>query len=121
MSLILVFLLLLLLMFGFLMYFLRPTSMEKAVEQQLANIGDTAPSDSPRISILKETAVRPGVIEEFAQYLPWAHSGTLLIKQAGQTWSFGSMSLFSLIAAVAAYWIASLFDVPPLISIAIAV
>lgn len=121
MSLILLFLLLLILMFGFLMYFLKPTSMEKAVEQQLADIGDTATPDSPRISILKETTVRPGVIEEFAQYLPWAHSGTMLIKQAGQNWSFGSMSLFSVLAAVAAYWIASLFDIPLLIAIAIAI
>ena len=121
MSLILLFLLLLLLMFGVLIYFMRPTSMEKAVERQLADIGDTAPSENPRLSILKETAVRPGAIDEFAQYLPWAHSGTLLIKQAGQTWSFGSITLFSLIAGVASYWIASLFNIPLLIAIAIAI
>ena len=121
MSLILVFLLLLILMFGFLVYFLRPTSMEKAVEQQLANIGEEAPSDSPRISILKETAVRPNAIDEFAQLLPWSHSGTLLIQQAGQTWSLGSVTLASLAAGVAGYWIASLFNVPVLIAIAIAI
>ena len=121
MSLILVFLLLLILVFGFLVYFLRPTSMEKAVEQQLADIGEEAPSDSPRISILKETTVRPNAIDEFAHLLPWSHSGTLLIKQAGQTWSLGSLTLFSLAAGVAGYWIASLFDVPVLIAIAIAI
>ncbi len=121
MSLILLFLLLVILMFGVLMYFLRPTSMEKAVEQQLANIGEAEPADRIHTSILKENAVRPNIVDEFAQWLPWAYAGTRLIKQAGQTWSFGSMSVFSLVAAVAAYWIASLFDVPLLISIAIAV
>jgi len=121
MSLILLFLLLLILMFGVLMYFLRPTSMERAVEQQLANIGEAEPTDRIRTSILKENAVRPNVIDEFAQWLPWSHAGTRLIKQAGQTWSFGSMSLFSLVAGVAAYWIASLFNILLLISIAIAV
>jgi tight adherence protein B len=121
MSLILLFLLLLILMFGVLVYFLRPTSMEKAVEQQLANIGEAEPADRARISILKENAVRPNVVDEFAQWLPWSQAGTRLIKQAGQTWSFGSMSLFSLVAAVAAYWVASLFNILLLISIAIAV
>jgi tight adherence protein B len=121
MSLILLFLLLLILMFGVLVYFLRPTSMEKAVEQQLADIGEEAPSGGPRISILKETAVQPNVVDEFAQLLPWSHAGTMLIKQAGETWSFGSITLFSLVAGVAGYWIASLFNIPLLIAIAIGV
>ena len=47
MALVLVFLLLLIVTFGALLYFLKPTSMEKAVEEQLATIGDGQPSGRP--------------------------------------------------------------------------
>jgi tight adherence protein B len=109
MSLILIFLLLLIVMFGVLVYLLKPTAMEKAVEDQLASIEGGQLSGS-RSTILKENAVRSTAIDQVAQTLPWAQSGSRLIKQAGHSWSFGLLSLFSLIAAVVAFGIASLFN-----------
>jgi len=111
MSLILLFLLLLILMFGVLVYLLKPTAMEKAVEDQLASFEDLKAEDGDRrTTILKDRAVRSTVVEELAQVLPWSPIGTRLIKQAGKNWSFGSLSLFSLIAGLGAYGLATLVN-----------
>jgi tight adherence protein B len=109
MSLILIFLVLLIVMFGVLVYLLKPTAMEKAVEDQLASIEGGQLSGSSA-TILKQNAVRSTAVDQLAQTLPWAQSGLRLIKQAGHSWSFGLLSLFSLIAAVAAFGLASLFN-----------
>jgi tight adherence protein B len=116
MSLILLFLLLLILMFGVLVYLLKPTSMEKAVEEQLASIEEVQPVGGDRTTILKQRVVRSTVVEEFAQRLPWSQTASRLIKQAGRNWSFGSVSAFSLIAGLVTYWVASLFNASILIS-----
>src|SRR5260370_22954049 len=109
MSLILLFLLLLILMFGVLVYLLKPTSMEKAVEEQLASIEEAQPGEAGT-SILKERAARSTLVEELAQRLPWSQTASRLIKQAGRDWSFGSVSAVSLIAALVTYWVTSLFN-----------
>jgi len=116
MSLILLFLLLLILMFGVLVYLLKPTSIEKAVEEQLAGIEEVQPVGADRTTILKERVVRSTVVEELAQRLPWSQTGSRLIKQAGRNWSFGSVSAFSLIAGLVTYWVASLFNASIVIS-----
>src|SRR5207302_5748676 len=83
MSLILLFLLLLILIFGVLVYFLKPTSMEKAVEDQLATIEEAQSAAGERLTtILKHRPVRSTVLEGLAQWLPWSQRATLLIKQA---------------------------------------
>jgi tight adherence protein B len=111
MSLILLFLLLLILMFGVLVYLLKPTAMEKAVEDQLASFEDVKAEDGDGgTTILKDRAVRSTVVEELAQVLPWSPIGTRLIKQAGKNWSFGSLSLFSLIAGLGAFGLATLVN-----------
>jgi tight adherence protein B len=120
MALILIFLALLILMFGVLFYLLKPTAMEKAVEDQLASIEDTQiGSGEGRTTILKDRAVQSTVVEDLARVLPWSQTSTRLIKQAGKSWSFGSFSMFSLLAGLAAYGLASLFDASTLISVAI--
>jgi tight adherence protein B len=110
MSPIIMFLLLLILMFGVLVYLLKPTAMEKAVEDQLASIEGGQSLSRSRSTILKENAVRSTAVDELARTLPWAQSGSRLIKQAGHDWSFGYLSVSSMIAAVAAYGLASLFN-----------
>ncbi len=110
MSLVLLFLLLLILMFGVLVYLLKPTSMEKAVEEQLASIEEVQPAGGVSTNILKERVARSTVVEELAQRLPWSQTGSRLIKQAGHDWSFGSVSVVSLIAGLATYWVTSLFN-----------
>ncbi len=101
MSLVLLFLLLLILMFGVLVYLLKPTSMEKAVEEQLASIEEVQPAGGVSTTILKERVAGSTMVEQFAQRLPWSLTGSRLIKQAGQDWSFGSVSAVSLIAGLA--------------------
>ena len=121
MSLILLFLLLLILMFGVLVYLLKPTSMEKAVEEQLASIEEVQPTGGVSTTILKERVARSTVVEELAQRLPWSQTASLLIKQAGRDWSFGSVSAVSLIAGLVTYWVASLFNATIPIGVALAV
>src|SRR5579862_4983402 len=107
MSVVLVFLALLLLMFGVLAYLTKPTAMEKAVEDQLANIeGEQAATGFGAATILKNQAVRSNELENFARLLPWSESASRLIKQAGKTWSFGYLSLLSAIGALVTYGLA---------------
>jgi tight adherence protein B len=121
MSLILLFLLLLILLFGVLVYLLKPSSMEKAVEEQLASIEEDQSEHGDRSTILKEGATRSTMVEQIAQRLPWSQTASRLIKQAGRDWSFGSVSAFSLIAGPVAYWVASLFNTGIPISAALGV
>jgi tight adherence protein B len=120
MALILTFLVLLILMFGVLFYLLKPTAMEKAVEDQLASIEEIQiGSGDNRTTILKNRALQSTVVEDLARVLPWSQTSTRLIKQAGKQWSFGSVSMFPLAAGAAAYGLASLADVSTLISVAL--
>jgi tight adherence protein B len=121
MSPILLFFLLLMLLFGALVYFLKPTAMEKAVAERLASIEETQPGDGDRTTILKERAVRSIMVEELAQRLPWSQAGSRLIKQAGRDWPFGSVSLVSLVAGLVSLWIASWFNASVPISAALGV
>lgn len=121
MSLILLFLLLLILLFGVLVYFLKPTSMEKAVEEQLASLEGSQPTIGGSTNILKQETVRSGAIEDLARWLPWSDAATRLIKQAGRNWSIGSLTLISVAAGAVTYWIASLFSPIATISIAIGI
>lgn len=120
MSLIFLFLLLMILVFVVLLYFLKPTSMEKAVEEQLATI-EGVQSGGERSNILRQDTVRSGVLEDFARLLPWAAGTARLIKQSGRDWSAGVVTAICAIAGVISYWIASLFTDIVAIDAAIAV
>ena len=109
MALVLTFLLLLILMFGVLVYLLKPTAMERAVEDQLASIEVGSLRSVRPSTILKDRAVGSSKLDEMAGLLPWSATSSSLIQQAGRDWSFGSFSIFSLIAGVATYGLASLF------------
>jgi tight adherence protein B len=121
MALVLLFLFLLILMFGVLVYFLKPTAMEKAVEDRLASIDEVQIGREDRATILKEKVVSSTVIEGVAQRLPWSQTGSRLIKQAGKNWSFGIVSAFSLIAGLAIYGLASLMNANTIISVLVGV
>ena len=121
MSLVLMFLVLLLLMFGLLAFLLKPTAMEKAVEDQLASIEGGHSSVADRTTILKDKAVRSTAVDEIAKGLPWAESGSRLIKQAGKDWSFGSLSAVSFIGAIGGYGLSTLFSVTFVFSILFAI
>jgi tight adherence protein B len=119
--LVLTFFLLLILMFGVLIYLLKPTAMERAVEDQLADVEVGQSPREARTTILKGRAVGSTAIDEIAQALPWSGAASRLIKQAGRDWSFGSVTLFSLISGVAMYGLATLFSVSFLFSIILGV
>jgi tight adherence protein B len=121
MSLVLMFLVLLLLMFGLLAFLLKPTAMEKAVEDQLATIEGGQSSVANRTTILKDRASRSTAVDDIAKVLPWAESGSRLIRQAGKDWSFGSLSAVSLIGAIGGYGLSALFNVTAVFSLLFAI
>ena len=112
MTLVLVFLLLLIVTFGALLYFLKPTSMEKAVEEQLSSIGEVHSAGGSTTNILKEKTVATGPLDEIARWLPWSDAATRLLKQSGREWSLGAVTAVSAIAGVGVFWIVSLFNGP---------
>jgi tight adherence protein B len=121
MAVVLVFLLLVILLFAVLAYLLKPSAIEKAVEDQLASIGgEESLNTGNRGTILKDKAVRSTLIEDLSIVLPWSASSSRLIKQAGKDWSFGYLSLFSVTAAVVTYGLASWADISFLIAAGVA-
>ena len=121
MALILVFLLLLVILFGALLYFLKSTSMEKAVEEQLAGIKGEQSAGRQPTNILREKTVQSGILDDIAGWLPWSGAANRLIRQSGRQWTSGMVMLASLIAAVVVAWIVSLFDTPLALAAAAAV
>ena len=112
MALVLTFLLLLIILFVALFYLLKPSSMEKAVEEQLASIQDGKFAGRPTTNILKDRAIQSGVLDDIGRWLPWSDAANRLIRQSGQAWSLGMVTLVSAIAGVVMFWIVSLFNTP---------
>jgi hypothetical protein len=122
MALVLTFLLLLILMFGVLVYLLKPTAMERAVEDQLASIeGGQSSRGTRTTTILKDKAVGSNALDELARCFRGPSRGHASSSKRGSTWSFGSVSTFSVIAGVAMYGLASLFNASFLFSLILAV
>ncbi len=108
MTFILLFLVLLILTFGVLVLFLRPTSTEVAVEQQLAGIQSARGESSAATSILKSQGLSSNpAIDAFLRQLPFSHTIAHLIRQAGKDWKVGSVLSFSLGAFLLGWWIGS--------------
>ncbi len=118
---ILLFALLLFLTFGVLLYFLKPTSMEKAVAEQLASIeGDESAGSGPT-TILKDGAVNSNpLIEDLVRIVPFSPPVTRLIKQAGKSWQTSSVLMISFLAAIGAGWLAWLMTSYLLVSLIVA-
>ena len=122
MLLILLFVLLLVLCFGVLLYLLKPTAIERAVAEQLGNMEATESTTGTRpASILKQEVVNTNpVFVQFTALTPWAPAAERLLRQAGQAWQLGPFLLFSSMAAVGAGWIAWLVTSNPITSLLIA-
>lgn len=120
MSLALLFLLVLLVSFVVLIYFLKPTTMEKAVARQLADI-EKSPNTSAATTILRQDAAGPTTfVEEVVEKMPWAPALTRLIRQSGKEWHASSVTLFSVLTGLAAGWLASVFLFHPVLDAVIA-
>jgi tight adherence protein B len=110
MSPILVFGLLLIVTFGVLLYFLKPSSTEVAVEQQLAGIESTQTAVGGPTTILKQEVFSSNkLLDELIKQLPWSAAVSRLLLQAGKTWTVASVTVFSLIALIVGWWLSSLF------------
>src|SRR5262245_60874051 len=121
MSLILLFLVLLVLIFAVLLYFLKPSSMERAVQDQLESIGEAESGSAAVTSILKERTITSNVMDDLTNWLPWSESTTRLINQAGKEWSFGLITALSLVVGVATYGFASVLNVAQTIAMVLGI
>jgi tight adherence protein B len=107
MSPILLFALILIVSFAVVLYFLKPSAMEKAVARQLADIEERPNAALSGTSILKEEALRSNTFaEQLLGNMPWAPALTRLIKQSGQDWRASTVFLLSVAAAVGTGWLA---------------
>ena len=124
MAAILLFILLLITSFGVLLYFLKPTKIEAAVEQHLTSIEDSRGLgvNPDGTTILKQDPLSSNpAVDSLIRHLPGVLGLARLIKQAGQTWQVGSVLLASVIALVVGSWIASFFMPSNILSVLVGV
>jgi tight adherence protein B len=108
MALILFFVVLLILTFGVLLLFLRPTSTEVAVEQQLAGIQGARTETTAGTSILKNEGLSSSpTVDALLRELPFSQAIAHLIRQAGLDWKVGSVLTFSIGTFLLGWWIGS--------------
>ncbi len=105
---ILLFILLLIVTFGVLLYFLRPTPTETAVEQHLERIEESRAVEGDGTTILKPEALSATPwLDELIRDIPGSVGLARLVRQSGQKWQLSSILFFSLVVAVVVAWIAS--------------
>jgi len=105
---ILLFILLLIVTFGVLLYFLRPTATEIAVEQHLEHIEESRAVEGDGTTILKPEALSATPwLDELIRDIPGSVGLARLVRQSGQKWQLSSILFFSLVVAVVVAWIAS--------------
>src|SRR5437899_8786997 len=124
MAAVLLFILLLITSFGVLLYFLKPTKIEAAVEQHLTSIEDSRGLgvNPDGTTILKQDPLSSNpAVDSLIRHLPGVLGLARLIKQAGQTWQVGSVLLASMIALVVGSWIASFFMPSNILSVLVGV
>ena len=84
------FILILLLLFGLLLYLLKPSSTEVAVERQLAGIGVPKTGNGENATILKQDTLSSNpLFDLLGKYFPWSVNISRLIQQAGKDWRVG--------------------------------
>ena len=90
---VLLFILLLISSFGVVLYFLKPTKTEAAVEQHLATIEDSRGAGvNADGTILKQAPLSSNpAVDDLIRRLPGTLGLASLIKQAGETWQVGSV------------------------------
>ena len=108
MSLFILFGLLLILTFGVLLFFLKPSSTEAAVETHLAGLQESRVQAGPGASILKPEGLSSNpFVDDLLRRTPWSASIARLIRQAGREWSVGSVLGISVACGLITWWIAS--------------
>lgn len=109
MSLLILFVLLLLLCFGVLLFFTRPTAAETAVEEHLRNFAANRTVGGNADSILKKEGFSsvPWLDQLIAQ-IPGSFALQRLIHQSGKPWQVGTVELISLGSGVFGAWLVSI-------------
>ncbi|PYX04086.1 MAG: hypothetical protein DMG85_18515 [Acidobacteria bacterium] len=117
------FVVLLIVTFGVLLYFLRPTQTETAVQQHLTNIeaNRIGTAEDGTTILMPETLSSLPWLDELIRELPGSLALATLIRQAGQKWHVTTVIVTSLIAAAAGGWLASSIIPLDLLNIAIAI
>src|SRR5678816_658186 len=101
--------LLLILTFGALLLFLKPSSTETAVEKHLAGLQEVHAQSGPVASILKQEGLSTNpLLDDMLRQVPWSASVARLIRQAGQTWSVGAVLGISVAGGLLGMWIGSI-------------
>jgi tight adherence protein B len=106
---VLFFLLLLIVTFAVTFYFLRPTKTESAVQQRLEDIKDRRREELTQTILKEEGYSRNAEYSSIIRQIPGALGTLDLIRQAGQSWTVGSVMGISLLSTVLIAWITSLF------------
>jgi len=106
---ILLFILLLVVSFLVLLYFLRPTATESAVQQHLESIEDNRAVEGDGTTILRRQALSATPwVDELLRDLPGSVNLARLIRQSGQTWLVSSFLLLCLLVTLIIALLASL-------------
>jgi tight adherence protein B len=107
---VLFFIFILIVSFGVLYYFLRPTRTESAVQEHLEHIEGTRGVAEGGATILKREALSSNLfVDELLRQLPGAVWLSRLIRQAGHNWEVGTVVAGSLAVALIGGWISSFF------------
>ena len=100
--------LLLILTFGALLLFLKPSSTETAVEKHLAGLQESHVQTGSGASILKQEGLSTNpFLDDLLKQVPLSASVARLIRQAGRDWSVGSILGTSVVGGLIGWWIAS--------------
>src|SRR5437588_7577424 len=114
---ILLFILLLIFTFVVLLYLLRPTKTEAAVQERLKDV-QIRHSDSLGTTILKEEGYSSNpAVSQIVRQIPGAVGTLDLIRQSGQNLSVSTVMGGSLFATILVSWIASLFLESPFLAV----
>ena len=122
MSPVLLFILLLLLTFGVLLYFLKPTASETAVRQHLEEIKGGGASSTSANTILKQEAFSSSPwVDDLVRQIPGSLEVSHLIKQSGKKWHVASVLTFSVLMLAVTWWLASMVTSSLLVSACVGV
>jgi tight adherence protein B len=106
---VLLFIVVLILSFLVLLYFLKPTAAETAIQQHLTGIEEGRMASADGTTILKrEVFSTTPWVDELIRQLPGSIELSRLIKQSGQKWPVNLVMIASVAMALLGWWIASL-------------
>jgi len=106
---VLIFIVLLAVSFGVLLWMLAPSKRENEIQRQLRDIGNLYTVDASGTNILKQQSLSAiPWVNRILVRLPGAMGLQLFITQAGSRWSVGTLIIGSLVLACFAGWAATL-------------